>query len=50
MYIFIYGYAFRRASRYRAETLHGGRGRAPRFVDIFSRRPKDKDHPELKLL
>ena len=27
--VFLSGYAFRRASRYGAETWHGGRGRAP---------------------
>ena len=29
MYVCMSGYAFRHALRYRAETLHGGRGRAP---------------------
>ena len=28
MYVCMSGYAFRHASRYRAETWHGGRGRA----------------------
>ena len=27
LYVCMYGYAFRRAMRYAAETLHGGRGR-----------------------
>ena len=45
------GYTFRHASRYRAESWHGGRGRAPEVCGhIFEVTPsKVKGHPEVKL-
>ena len=42
----MYGYAFRRAMGYGAETSHGGREWPTRFESIF----KVKGHPEVKLL
>ena len=35
----MYGYAFRRALRYRAESWHGVGDGPMRFVGIFSKRP-----------
>ena len=51
VYVCMSGYAFRHASRYPAETWHGGRGRAPEVCGhIFKVTPsKVKGHPEVKL-
>ena len=50
VYICMSGYAFRHASRYQAESWHGGRGRAPEVCGhIFEVTPsKVKGHPEVK--
>ena len=42
LYIRMYGYAFRRTYRSRAETWHGSREQAPRFESIFSKLPHQK--------
>ena len=40
---YLYGYAFRRAMRYGAETWHGGIGDGPtRFENIFSKQPDQR--------
>ena len=51
MYVCMSGYAFRHASRYQAESWHGGRGRAHEVCGhIFEVTPsKVKGHSEVKL-
>ena len=51
VYVCMSGYAFRLASRYRAETWHGGRGRAPEVCrHIFEATPPGvKGHPGVNL-
>ena len=50
-YVCMSGYAFRHALRYRAETLHGGRGRAHEVCGhIFEAAPPGvKGHPGVNL-
>ena len=51
MYVSMYGYAFRHALRYRAESLHGGRGLAHEVCGhIFEATPPGvKGHPGANL-
>ena len=51
MYVSMYGYAFRRALRYRAETWHAGRGRAHEVCrHIFKATPPEvKGHQGVNL-
>ena len=51
MYVCMSGYAFRHALRYRAESWHGGRGRAHEVCGhIFEGTPPGvKGHPEVNL-
>ena len=51
VYVCMSGYAFRHALRYRAESWHGGRGRAHEVCGhIFEGTPPGvKGHPEVNL-
>ena len=51
VYVCMSGYAFRHASRYEAETLHGGRGRAHEVCGhIFeATRPEVKGHSDWRV-